>query len=124
MRLRLTYLLLLCLLFFKGHSCVLLQEHKNSHYNSSAQNIKNDNSTDLASYQDLVLLSQESLCRNDDDNEPGSTRKKATSFTSSAAHNNIFALSCLLNFFKANHLPDKHFWSYPDRYLFIGVIKL
>jgi hypothetical protein len=124
MRLRLTYLLLLCLLFFKGHSCVLLQGHKNSHYNLSAQNIKNDNSTDLASYQNLVLFSQESLYRDDDDNEPASSRKRAASYTTSTTHNNIFALGCLSNFFKSNHLPGKHFWSYPDKYLFIGVIKL
>ena len=124
MRLRLTYLLLLCLLFFKGYNCVLLQEHKNSHYNLSAQNIKNDNSTDLASYQNLVLFSQESLYRDDDDNEPASSRKRAASYTTSTIHNNIFALGCLSNFFKSNHPPGKHFWSYPDKYLFIGVIKL
>jgi len=124
MRLRLTYLLLLCLLFFKGHSCVLLLEHKNSHQNSSAQKINKNNSTHLASYQNLVLFSQDSLYRDDDDNEAGSPRRKATSFTTSTAHNNVFALGCLSNFFKTNNLPGKHFWSYPDRYLFIGVIKL
>jgi hypothetical protein len=123
MRWRLTYLLLLCLLFFKGHSCVLLREHKNSHQNSSAQKI-NNNSTHLASYQNLVLFSQDSLYRDDDDNEPASSRKKAASYCTSTTHNNIFTLSRLSNFFKSNHLPGKHFWSYPDKYLFIGVIKL
>jgi hypothetical protein len=124
MRLRLTYLLLLCLLFFKGHSCVLLLEHKNSHQNSSAQKINKNNSTHLASYQNLVLFSQDSLYRDDDDNEPASSRKKAASYCTSTTHNNIFTLSRLSNFFKSNHLPGKHFWSYPDKYLFIGVIKL
>jgi len=124
MQLRLTYLLLLCLLFFKGHSCVLLREHKNLHHNSFAQNIQDNNSTDLASYQNLVSFSQDSFYRDDDDNEAGSPRRKATSFTTSTAHNNVFALGCLSNFFKTNHLPGKHFWSCPDRYLFIGVIKL
>jgi len=124
MRLRLTYLLLLCLLFFKGHSCVLLLEHKNSHQNSSAQKINKNNSTHLASYQNLVLFSQDSLYRDDDDNEPASSRKRAASYCNSTTHNNIFTLSCLSNFFKSNRLPGKHFWSYPDKYLFIGVIKL
>jgi hypothetical protein len=124
MRSRLTYLLLLCLLFFKGNSCVLLREHKKLHHNSFAQNIQNDNSTHLASYQNLVLFSQDSLYRDDDDNEPGSPKKKAASFTTSTTHNKVFALSCLSIFFKTNHLPGKHFWSYPDKYLFIGVIKL
>jgi len=124
MRLRLTYLLLLCLLFFKGHSCVLLLEHKNSHQNSCAQKINKNNSTHLASYQNLVLFSQDSLYRDDDDNEPASSRKRTASYSTSTTHNNIFALSCLSNFFKRNHLPGKHFWSYPDKYLFIGVIKL
>ena len=124
MKWRLTYLLLLCLLFFKGNSCVLLREHKNSHQNSSAQKIKNDNSTDLSSYQNFVSFSQDSLYRDDDDNEPASSRKRTASYSTSITHNNIFALSCLSNFFKSNHLPGKHFWSYPDKYLFIGVIKL
>ena len=124
MRLRVTYLLLLCLLFFKGNSCVLLREHKNLHHNSFDQNIQNDNSTHLASYQNLVLFSQDSLYRDDDDNEPASSRKRTASYSTSTTHNNIFALSCLSNFFKSNHLPGKHFWSYPDKYLFIGVIKL
>ena len=124
MRLRLTYLSLLCLLFCKGYSCVLLQEHKDLHHNSFAENIRNNNSADLASYQNLVLLSQDSLYRDDDDNEPSSSRKRTASYSTCTTHNNIFALSCLSNFFKTNHLSGKHFWSYPDKYLFIGVIKL
>jgi hypothetical protein len=124
MRSRLTYLLLFSLFFFKGNSSVLLREHKNSNHNSSAQNIKNDNSADLAACQNFVLLSQDSLYRDDDDNEPGSARRRPVSYTTSATHKNIFALSCLSNFFKSNHLPGKHFWSCPDKYLFIGVIKL
>jgi len=124
MKLRLTYLLFLCLFFFKGYSCVSSAVHKNSSDHSAAQNFENSNTDELFSQQILDVQFQDILFIEDaEDNDTGWSRKRGSFNSSCSMNDHIIFPNRPPHYFKKSQLPRSHFFS-PDKNIFLRVMKL
>lgn len=125
MRLGSTYLLLLCLFFFKGYSCVPSGEHKISYGSSSAQDVQNKNYDQFNIQQNAAAMLQDDLFIDDnDDDDPESPRKKGLVYGSYSTPDNILSIYYFSNSFKKDQWLNKSFFYSPDKNIFLRVMKL
>lgn len=123
MRLGSAYLLLLCLFFFKGYSCVPSGEHKNSP-GKYYQYIQNSSSDQLVIRQNEVGLLHDDLYVDDDDDDFEPPRKKGPLYGSGSTSDNILLIYYFSNSFKKDQGLSKPFFYPTDKNIFLRVMKL
>jgi hypothetical protein len=126
MKLKFTYLLLLCLLFFKGYSFDVPPAQKVSIPQISAQHIQNGKLADITSSQTPHILSELSLYSDDNDDDELSHDKKKTIFKSCSFQQNSFsALSSYLHNLKNLQQPNGHsYCTHTGKYILLRVIRV
>ena len=126
MKLRFTYLFLLCMLFFKGYSFDSTAAQKVSIPQFSARHIQNTKPGDLTSGQTPDILSELSLFSDDNDDDESSQDKKKTIFNSySSQRSNFSALRSYLHSFNNLHLPQRHSYNTSTgKYILLRVIRI
>ncbi|UEG49725.1 hypothetical protein LK994_13870 [Ferruginibacter lapsinanis] len=120
MKLRLTYLFLLCMLLTGyGYAIPPAQQHHSKHSPAQHNNI-------LCFGSHLHTAVELTYAENNDENdedESGSIRKKTISFTS--MYNKAIVLSYLSNALNNKQWSNKQYIYTPsDRYLFLRVIRI